>query len=110
MYYDKRATTFKLISEHSRRQRKREVFTGEEKQLIMKHISRMEFFPDKKNRPNDVFKPPLAEFVKDLALIFDHIFSYEFNTFSVEKSKSKAKNVFPKLAAALIDDTMPELE
>ena len=44
----------------------------------MRHVGRLQFKPNKDSQ--EVYMPPLEEFIDDLAVIFDHILSYEFKT------------------------------
>lgn len=45
----------------------------------MQHVRRFEAKVDAKTK-QEPYKPPVEEFAKDMAIILDHIFSYEFKT------------------------------
>lgn len=67
-----------LIALQRTYKRERRFYSYEEKQKIVRYIPRLE--PDKKYQAAAQYKPNLDQYVNDLIIIMDHIFSYEFKT------------------------------
>lgn len=62
--------------------KKRRFYSLEQKQTIMKHIQR---YDRKSVNGMQMFNPSKMEYVEDMAVLLDHIFSYEFKTHQADK-------------------------
>lgn len=69
-----------LIHKQPLLQVKRKFYSEEEKRKIKNYVQR---FNVKATKPGvKIFNPSTEEYVHDMAILLDHIFSYEFNTFN----------------------------
>lgn len=83
-----------LIELQSKKERNRVFYTKDEKQTIMKYVQRLKpkMTDDKTGKPihPPPYIPPVEDYVKDMSIILNHIFSYEFKTHQLD-AKSKPK-------------------
>ena len=64
--------------------KERKFYSQKDKQTILKYVQR--FDPPKMEGNNlPPFKPSTEQYTKDMAIMLDHIFSYEFKTQKLEE-------------------------
>ena len=74
-----------LIYKAPKMRKARKFYTVEQKQTIMRHIQR--FKPVSKDPLITLYSPDVEDFTKDLALMMDFIFTYEFKTLNIHLEK-----------------------
>jgi len=78
-----------LFNKQEGMRKKRRFYTLEEKQIIMRYVQRLN---PKQDDPNiEVYKPPIELYISDMALMMNHIFSYEFKTATLKKEPGEKK-------------------
>ena len=85
----KREEMLKLIGKQEEYRTQRKFYTKEDKQIIMRYVQRFNPKPDPKDPKAKVYKPPVEQYVRDMAVMVDHIFSYEFKTLELDSKKGK---------------------
>ena len=75
------------IRDQERRRKARQPYSYKEKQEILKHVTRYVKKGEPKTPANEFIS--LESYVDDMALIIDHIFSYEFNTMHLDQKNNQ---------------------
>lgn len=78
----------------------RKFYTLEQKQTIMRHIQR--FKPVSKDPSIELYSPDVEDFTKDIALMMDFIFTYEFKTLNIHLEKDTIKGAPSEIAASAV--------
>ena len=70
----------------------------------MRYVARFEPKVDRKQPKRPLYKPPVEEYARDMAVLLDHIFSYEFKTMDMGEPK---KGALAREASVLVEGQAP---